>query len=138
MSVRDCRLIDLPKFSDPRGSLSFAEGGRHMPFQIRRVYYLYDIPPEAERGAHGHRELEQLMIAMAGSVEVEVDDGQERRTFRLEDPAKPLYVCPMIWRDLRRFSPGTVVLVLASLVHDENDYFRDYQSFLEAVANPCR
>lgn len=135
MSVHDCRMIDLPKISDSRGNLSFAEGGRHVPFEIRRIYYLYDVPPAAERGAHGHRELEQLMIAMAGNVEVELDDGHERRTFLLDDPAKALYVCPMIWRDLRHFAQGTVVLVVASLMHDEKDYFRDYRSFVEAVSN---
>lgn len=138
MSVHDCQLIDLPKISDSRGNLSFAEGGRHLPFEIRRIYYLYDVPSSAERGAHGHRELQQVMIALAGSVEVELDDGFERRTCRLDDPAKGLYVCPMIWRELRKFSPGTVVLVVASLFHDEADYFRDYPSFLEAVRDSCR
>lgn len=138
MSVHECRSVELPKISDPRGSLSFVEGGRHIPFEIRRVYYIYDVQHGAERGAHGHRELEQLMIVMAGSVDVDVDDGHESRTFRLDDPAKGLYICPMIWRNLRHFSPGAVVLVLASFAYDEADYFRDYQSFLEAVANPCR
>jgi dTDP-4-dehydrorhamnose 3,5-epimerase-like enzyme len=138
MPADSCHLVDLPRFSDQRGNLAIAEVGQHVPFDIRRIYYLYGVPPAAERGAHGHRELEQLIIAMAGSVDIEVDDGHQRRTFRLDDPAKALYICPMIWRDLRRFSPDAVVVVLASLPYDENDYFRDYPSFLEAVANPCR
>ncbi len=135
MAVGDCRLIDLPRINDPRGDLSFVEGGRHMPFDIRRVYYLYNVPSDAERGAHGHRALEQLIIPIAGSFEVELDDGRERRCVRLDHPARGLYVCPMIWRDLRSFSAGAIALVLASLVYDEADYFRDYQAFLEAVAN---
>lgn len=135
MSVKQCRLVDLPKIDDPRGNLCFVEGGQHMPFDIRRVYYLYDVPLDAERGAHGHRDLQQLIIPISGSVEVEVDDGVERTVFELDDPARALFVCPMIWRDLRRFSPGAVVLVLASLRYDENDYFRDYRTFQEAVTN---
>lgn len=135
MPVSRCRWVDLPKIADPRGNLSFAEGGRHMPFDIRRVYYLYDVPPDAERGAHGHRALEQLIIPLVGSLDVELDDGAERAVAHLNDPARALYVCPMIWRDLRNFSAGAVVLVLASLVYDEGDYLRDYQQFLEAAAN---
>jgi hypothetical protein len=135
MSVHQCRLVDLPRIADSRGNLSFVEGGGHIPFEIRRVYYLYRIPPGAERGAHGHLALEQLMIPMAGSLDVELDDGAERKVVHLDDPARGLYVCPMIWRDLRNFSPGTVVLILASLPYDEGDYFRDYRQFLEAAAN---
>lgn len=134
MSVHECRLVDLPKIADPRGNLAFVEGSRHIPFEIRRVYYLYDVPPEAERGAHGHRALEQLIIPMTGSVEVEIDDGADRAKFKLADPARGLLICPMIWRDLRRFSPGAAVLVLASQLYDEADYFRDYGAFQEAAA----
>ncbi|MEG8041228.1 FdtA/QdtA family cupin domain-containing protein [Sphingomonas sp. LR60] len=134
MSVTDCRLLDLPHLADSRGDLSFVEGGRHVPFDIRRVYYLYGMPQGAERGAHGHRALEQLIVPLAGSFEIELDDGRARRTVRLDHPARGLYVCPMIWRDLRGFSKGAVALVLASLVYDEADYFRDYDCFLEAVA----
>lgn len=135
MPLSHCRLVDLPRIGDPRGDLSFVEGGRHIPFDIRRVYYLYNVPSDAERGAHGHRALEQLIIPLAGSFDVELDDGIERRNVRLDDPACALYVCPMMWRDLRNFSDGAVALVLASLVYDEADYFRDYQEFLEASAN---
>lgn len=135
MSVDACRLIDLPRIRDARGDLSFAEGGRHMPFEIRRIYYLYNVPSGAERGAHGHRALEQLIIPLAGAFEVEIDDGIARRRVRLDNPARALYVCPMMWRDLRHFTEGAVALVLASLTYDEADYFRDYQDFLRAVAN---
>lgn len=129
-----CRWIDLPRIEDARGALSFVEGQNHIPFDIRRVYYLYDVPVSAERGAHGHRALEQLFIPLGGSFELELDDGTSRSWVTLDDPARALYVCPMIWRNLRAFSPGAVCLVLASLVYDEADYFRDYQDFLEAVA----
>lgn len=135
MSLKHCRLVDLPKIGDPRGDLSFIEGRRHIPFDIRRVYYLYNVPSDAERGSHGHRALEQLIIPLAGGFDVELDDGIERRNVRLDNPARALYVCPMMWRDLRNFSDGAVALVLASLVYDEADYFRDYQEFLEAAAN---
>lgn len=134
MLAGQCRWIDLPRIDDARGALSFVEAGRHIPFDIRRVYYLYDVPTVAERGAHGHRALEQLFIPLGGSFEVELDDGRRRSTVTLDNPARALYVCPMIWRNLRVFSPGAVCLVLASLIYDEEDYFRDYQDFLEAVA----
>lgn len=133
MSVQQCYLIDLPKISDRRGHLSFVEGGRHIPFDIRRVYYLYGVPPDAGRGAHGHRALQQLIISLAGSVEIEVDDGTSRRSFLLDEPSRALYVSPMIWRDLRHFSKHAVVLVLASLAYNEGDYFRHYEDFRKAA-----
>lgn len=134
MALEHCRLVALPKIADPRGNLSFVEGGKHIPFAIQRVYYLYGVPENAERGAHGHRALEQIIIPLTGSLDVELDDGVDRRTVRLDDPACGLYVCPMIWRDLRNFSRNVAVLVLASLPYDEADYFRDYQDFMRAVA----
>lgn len=125
--------MDLPKFSDPRGALSFVEGGRHIPFDIKRVYYLYDVPGQVERGEHGHRRLEQLMIPLGGSFDVELTDGADRRSFHLDDPAVGLYVSPMIWRRLQNFSSNATCLVLASLPYDEEDYFRDYDAFLKAA-----
>lgn len=136
MSVQDCRVVELPKISDPRGNLTFVEGGRHIPFDIRRVYYLYDVPGGATRAAHGHRALHQLMIAMSGSFDVTLDDGQEKRRFHLNRSYYGLYIPPMIWRDLDNFSSGSVCMVLASEVYDEADYFRDYQLFLDAVEKP--
>jgi dTDP-4-dehydrorhamnose 3,5-epimerase-like enzyme len=133
MGITDCQLIDLQKISDPRGNLTFVEGGRHVPFEIRRVYYLYDVPGGATRAAHGHRALHQLMVAMSGSFDVSLDDGREKRRFHLNRSYVGLYIPPMIWRDLDNFSSGSVCMVLASEYYDEADYFRDYDQFLEAA-----
>lgn len=132
--VAACKLVRLPRLSDGRGSLSFVQPGPLLPFEIRRVYYLYDVPAGQLRGAHGHRKLQQLMVAVAGAVDVEVDDGRERRTFRLDAPDVGLYVSPMIWRNLTGFQPGTVCMVIASEPYDEADYFRNYDDFLAAAA----
>lgn len=132
--VADCRLVPLPRLSDGRGSLTFVQPGPNLPFEIRRVYYLYGVPTGQVRGAHGHRALEQLMVAVAGSVDVECDDGRTRRTFRLESPDVGLYVSPMIWRSLTGFTEGTVCMVIASAPYDEGDYFREYDDFLAAAA----
>lgn len=132
--VAACRLVQLPRLSDGRGSLSFVQPGPILPFEIRRVYYLYEVPTGQVRGAHGHRELEQLMVAVAGAVDVECDDGRERRVFRLDSPDVGLYVSPMIWRNLTGFTEGTVCVVIASAPYDEADYFRDYDDFLAAAA----
>jgi hypothetical protein len=130
MTVKDCRLLEIPSFSDPRGNLSFVEGNGHIPFDIARVYYIWDIPDKAVRGAHGHRELRQFVIAVSGSFDVILNDGLETRTVRLERPDQGLYICPMIWRDVTHFSDGAVCLSLASLPYDEADYFRVYEEFL--------
>ena len=130
--VNRCRIIDLPQFQDDRGSLSFVEPPL-LPFTIARVYYLYDTPAGAIRGAHGHRQLEQLMISVSGSVDVELDDGRRKQAFRLSRADQGLYVSPMIWRSLANFATGTVCVVLASHRFDESDYFRDYEGFLAAV-----
>lgn len=128
--VDACRLIQLPRLSDGRGSLSFVQPGLPLPFDIRRIYYLYEVPEGQVRGSHGHRTLESLMVAVAGAVDIEVDDGRQRRMFRLNSPDVGLYVCPMIWRNLTGFAPGTVCLVVASEPYDEADYFRSYDDFL--------
>ena len=133
MAISDCRLIELPKISDPRGNLSFAEGGRHVPFDIRRVYYLYDVPGGADRGSHAHRNLHQFIIAMSGSFDVLLDDGMEQRRFQLNRSYYGLYVCPMTWRYLDNFSSGAVCMVLASDYFDESDYCRNYDEFLAAA-----
>ena len=132
MSVERCRTVDLPKIADLRGSLTFVEGGRHIPFEIKRVYYLYDVPGGAERGGHAHKALHQLIIAMSGSFDVMLDDGREKKRFHLARSYHGLYVCPMIWRELTNFSSGSVCLVLASNLYDESDYYRDYGEFLAA------
>lgn len=133
MSIEKCRLIELPIISNPKGNLTFIEGRRHVPFEIKRVYYLYDVPGGAERGGHGHRELEQLIIAMSGSFDVVLDDGTTRRRYHLNRSYYGLYVCPMMWREIDNFSSGSVCMVLASTPYDETDYYRDYQAFLRAV-----
>ena len=133
MGVPSCRVITLPKISDPRGNLTFIEGQSHIPFEIKRVYYLYDVPGGAERGGHAHKELQQLIIAMSGSFDVIVDDGRQRKRFHLNRSYYGLYVCPMVWREIDDFSSGSVCLVLASEPYDESDYYRDYEEFSRAV-----
>ncbi len=133
MSVEDCCLIELPKVSDPRGNLTFIESKRHVPFNIKRIYYLYDVPGGADRGAHGHKKLNQLIVAVSGSFEVVLDDGFDKKKFYLNNPSVGLFICPMIWRDITSFSSGSVCLVLASEYYDEADYFREYSQFLSGV-----
>jgi hypothetical protein len=133
MSLENCRMIELPKISDPRGNLTFIEGGQHIPFDIRRVYYLYDVPGGAERGGHAHKALSQLIVAMSGSFDVVLDYGGEKKRFHLNRSYQGLLVCPMIWRELDNFSSGSVCMVLASNVYDEADYYRDYNDYLTAL-----
>ncbi|MBO6634175.1 FdtA/QdtA family cupin domain-containing protein [Parvibaculum sp.] len=133
MSIDDCRVIELPKISDPRGNLTFIEGETHVPYDIKRVYYLYDVPGGAERGGHAHKNLHQLMIAMSGSFDVVLDDGKRRRSVHLNRSYLGLYVPTMIWRELNNFSSGAVCMVLASEKYDEADYYRDYDEFCEVV-----
>src|SRR5947209_1236656 len=123
MNIEKCRIIELPRITDPRGNLTFIETGRHIPFDIRRVYYLYDVPGGGERGGHAHKELQQLIVAMSGSFEVVLDDGGRQERFHLNRSYYGLYVCPMIWRALDNFSSGSVCMVLASNLYDEADYF---------------
>ena len=133
MSLKDVQLIDFPKISDDRGNISVVEGNRQIPFDIKRVYYLYDVPTEAQRGAHGHKTLEQAIIAISGSFEFTLDDGYNRQTFFLKKPWQGLYVPPMMWRELNSFSSGSVCLVLASDIYKEDDYYRNYKEFLDDV-----
>jgi len=134
MSLADCKLINLPKIADPRGNLTFIETGRHIPFEIRRVYYLYDVPGGGERGGHAHKALSQLIVAMSGSFDVILSDGQKRQRFHVNRSYYGLYVCPMIWRELDNFSSGSVCMVLASNFYDESDYYRDYDTFLRELS----
>lgn len=133
MPLEDCRIIELPKISDPRGNLSIIEGGRQIPFDIKRVYYLYDVPGGSDRGSHAHKNLHQFVVAMSGSFDVVLDDGKDKRRFHLNRSYYGLYICPMMWRDLDNFSSGGVCMVLASEYYDKADYIRDYSEFL-AVA----
>jgi dTDP-4-dehydrorhamnose 3,5-epimerase-like enzyme len=133
MSIRDCKIIELPKITDPRGNLSFIEGGQHIPFEIKRVYYLYDVPGGSDRGSHAHKNLHQFVVAMSGSFDVVLDDGKEKKRFHLNRSYYGLYVCPMMWRDLDNFSSGAVCMVLASAHYEEADYIRDYDQFITAA-----
>jgi dTDP-4-dehydrorhamnose 3,5-epimerase-like enzyme len=129
MMIDQCRIIKLPKITDPRGNLTFIESQNQIPFHIQRVYYLYDVPGGAERGGHAHKELHQLIVAISGSFDVILDDGCEKKKIHLNRPYEALYVCPMIWRELNNFSSGSVCLVLASNQYTEDDYYRDYNEF---------
>ncbi len=132
-NIDNCKIIELPKIAEPRGNLTFIESNNHIPFDIKRVYYLYDVPGGAERGGHGHKALHQLIIAMSGSFDVVLDDGYEKKRLHLNRSYNGLYVCPMIWRELDNFSSGSVCMVLASNIYEESDYYREYGSFINAV-----
>lgn len=127
---KNVSLISLPVIHDPRGDLTFIEGGRHVPFEIRRVYYLYNVPVDSERGGHAHYELEQVIFALSGSFRITVDDGCSRSEYWLRDPRTGLHISRMIWREMDAFSQGAVCMVLASQPYDEADYIRDYDDFL--------
>jgi dTDP-4-dehydrorhamnose 3,5-epimerase-like enzyme len=133
MGLADCRIIELPRITDPRGNLTFIEGQRHVPFAIERVYYLYDVPGGETRGGHAHRQLQQLIIAMSGAFDVVLDDGYDERTFTLNRSYYGLYVPTMVWRELVNFSSGSVCTVLASRPYEEEDYYRDHDEFVAAV-----
>jgi dTDP-4-dehydrorhamnose 3,5-epimerase-like enzyme len=135
MPLKNCNLIELPKIHDPRGNLTFIEGQNHVPFEIKRVYYLYDVPGGSERGGHAHKALHQLIIAMSGSFDVILYDDKEEKRFHLNRSYYGLYVCPMIWRELDNFSSGSVSMVLASNRYDEDDYYRDYHQYLLALGS---
>ena len=132
-SVNDCQIVDLPKISDPRGNLTFIENSKHIPFDIKRVYYLYDVPGGSDRGAHAHKNLHQFIVAMSGSFDVELDDGRNKKKFHLNRSHYGLYVCPMMWRLLDNFSSGSVCMVLASELYSAQDYLRDYDAFIAAT-----
>jgi hypothetical protein len=133
MNIENCRIIQIPKISDPRGNLSVIEDASVLPFEIKRVYYLYDIPAGESRGGHAHKKLEQLIIPISGSFDVKINDGIQGKVVTLNRPYMGLYICPYIWRDIDNFSSGSVCLVLASQSYDESDYFRNYEEFLLEV-----
>ena len=131
MSVDDCKIIDLPKIEDHRGNLTFIEQTNHIPFEIKRVYYLYDVPGGGVRGGHAHKELHQFIIAASGSFDVVLNDGKEQKRHHLNRSYYGLYIPPMTWRELDNFSSGSVCLVLASEPYIEEDYIRDLDGFLD-------
>jgi hypothetical protein len=140
MTIDDCPIIEFPRIVDPEGSLTFIEGQRHVPFDIRRVFYIYDVPTAESRGAHAHKELQQVLICLSGSFNVLLDDGERRTVLRMNRPWRGLYVPPMIWAAIVDFDPGSVCLVLASERYSEEDYYRDYRKYLEArrIESPDR
>lgn len=129
-SIADCRVDPLPRIQDQRGNLTFLESGRHVPFVIHRTYWIYDVPGGAHRGGHAYATLQEFVIALSGSFDVDVSDGMEKRTFTLNRSYSGLYVPPMIWRQLGNFSTNAVCLVVASAPYDEADYVRDYGQFI--------
>ena len=131
MTVESCRVIDFPKVPDPRGNLTFIEGEHHIPFGIRRIFYIYDVPTGESRGAHAHRRLQQILICLSGSFDAQLDDGVDRKLVHLNRPWQGLYIPPMVWSAEVNFDPGSVCLVLASDLFDEADYIRDYDEYLK-------
>ena len=134
-SVYDCTIIEMDKHHSEKGNLTVVENSKTIPFDVKRVYYLYDIPGGESRGAHAHKELKQLVIAASGSFDVVLDDGNLKRTITLNRPYQGLLIVPGIWRELINFSSGAVCLVLASHKYDEKDYIRDYSNFLKYKQN---
>ena len=135
MKIDQCIIINFPKVADARGNLSFIEGSNHIPFSIKRVFYLYDVPSGAIRGGHAHKTCQELIIALSGSFEVLLDDGEHKKTFFLNRPFYGLYIPQEIWRELANFSSNSVAFSLASEVYDESDYVRDYETFKSLVKN---
>ena len=133
MKIHSCRIIDLPKINDPRGNLTFIETGRHIPFEFKRAFYLYDVPSGEARAGHALKTCEQFLIAMAGSFDVLVDDGVEKKRYQLNRSFYGLYLPPLIWREIDNFSTSSICLVLASEFYSEADYYREYPDFLNAA-----
>lgn len=133
MAIQECRLIQLPKITDPRGNLTVIEDNSPIPFAIKRIYYLYDVPGGASRAGHALKSCQKFVIAASGSFDVTLDDGDRRHRFHLNRSYKGLYVPPLIWREIDNFSSGSVCLVIASDYFDEADYYRDYMEYLRAV-----
>lgn len=131
MPVSDAKILDIPRHEDTRGSVAFLEQDAPLPFTLERVYYLYGVRDGQTRGGHAHKKLEQIIIAVSGSFTIHLDDGREKASFVLNHPSKGLYVPAMTWRDMEGFSDGAVCLVLASRRYEEEDYYRDYNSFLD-------
>ncbi len=129
-TVNDCKLIDLPKITARQGNITPVEGNKDIPFDVERVYYLYDVPGGESRGGHAHKELQQLIVSVMGSFDVVLNDGQKKKTVALNRAYYGLYVPKMIWRELENFSSGGICLVLASMPYAEDDYIRDYKTFL--------
>ncbi|WP_445628121.1 sugar 3,4-ketoisomerase [Nostoc sp. DSM 114167] len=136
MSIKlcqSCQIINLEKILDPRGNLTFIEGNKHIPFEIKRVFYLYDVPGGSNRAGHSLKKCQQFLIAMSGSFDVIIDDGFQKQRYHLNRSYYGLYISPLMWREIDNFSSGSVCMALASELYEESDYYRDYQDFFKAV-----
>ncbi len=133
MSSKNCQIIELPKIADPRGNLTFIEENKHIPYDIKRVFFLYDVPGGENRAGHALKTCHQLLIATSGSFDVTLDDGREKKTFHLNRPYHGLSIPPLFWREIDNFSSGSVCMVLASEFYSENDYYREYDEFSKVV-----
>lgn len=129
-TVEDCRIVMLPRIQDPRGNLTFVEGGEHIPFEIRRMYWIYDVPGGHSRGGHAYRELHELIVAVSGSFDVTVHDGKSERTFSLNRSYFGVYVPNLLWRSLGNFSTNSLSVIMASDAYREGDYIRDFDDFI--------
>lgn len=130
-NINDVRIIDLPKFLDARGNLSFAEQNNHIPFEIKRTYWIYDVPGGEDRGGHAFRENQEVIIALSGAFDVAVDDGKEKRTFRLDRSYYGLYIPKGLWRTIENFSTNAFALEFGSVPYSKDDYIREYDEFLK-------
>ena len=132
-TMYDCSIVELPRIKNRAGNITPIENNNQIPFEVKRIFYLYDIPGGEDRGAHAHKECHQLIVAASGSFEVKLDDGNEKKTVMLNQPNKGLYLPPGIWASEVNFSSGAICLVLASHKYDEKDYFRNYNEFKRIV-----
>lgn len=130
MFIENCSIVQFPVIEEARGALTFIEQQNHVPFDIKRVYYLYDVPSGAMRAAHAHKALQQVYISLSGSMDVHLDDGANKKTYHLNRPHYGLYISPGVWRYIDNFSSNSVMMVLTSELYDEGDYIRDYDQFL--------
>lgn len=135
MTINDCKLIELPRFLDARGNLSFAEQNNHIPFEIKRTYWIYDVPGGEARGGHAYRYNQEFIIALSGAFDVIVDDGQQKKTFSLNRSYYGLYVPAGMWREMTNFSTNSFALEFGSTHYDKADYIRDYEQFLNLKSN---
>lgn len=134
-NVEDCKVVELPIVHDNNGNITVMENNKSIPFDIQRIYYLYDVPMDAERGGHAHYNLQQYVIAASGSFTFILDDGNNKKEVFLNHPNKALHIMPGIWREMKNFSSGSICLVLASMKYSESDYIRDYQHFISYRKN---
>lgn len=134
-SVADCEMVDLPKIYNEAGNITVLENNINIPFEVQRIYYLYDVPMGSERGGHGHYKLEQYIIAASGSFSFILDDGKNKKEVFLNDPSKALHIKPGIWREIINFSSGSICLVLASHEYNETDYIREYDEYKKYIKN---